>query len=308
MENEDAAMHHIVVGTDFSEPSSVAVRAAAQLAKRLDTRLTVVHSYDPIPIGLGSVPPAPFWPALDVTEGREKYADTEFKKLAAGDLADTPHDTALLSHASSSSALCNYAAKVGAELLVVGTHGRTGLERMLIGSVAEQAVRHAPCAVLAVRPGGDQAVFPQHMLVCTDLSSAAEPALDLTRRLAHTLGARVTVLNAQDQSVWRNASDSADIRTLDALESQLNESLEQIHHERFAPPVSKVVLIRKSIPQAIVQHAQHVDADLIVLATHGRTGIARLLLGSVAERVTRHAHCSVLVARSRGVSFLSQAV
>ena len=153
-------MDHIVVGTDFSAPSVVAVRAAAHLANRLDARLTVAHNYDPMPIGLGSVRPT-FWPALDVSQGCEKYAEAEFKKLAQGTLADVPHDTVVLSHASSSSALCDYAANVGAGLLVVGTRGRTGLKRMLIGSVAEQAARQARCAVLAVRQFDGQADSPR---------------------------------------------------------------------------------------------------------------------------------------------------
>src|SRR5690606_33884804 len=83
-----------------------------------------------------------------------------------------------LHHASPVSAICDHAETQGVDLIVAGTHGRRGLDRLLLGSVAERLIRHAPCAVLTVRAELDVEAFPRHLLVCTDLSAAAEAAVD----------------------------------------------------------------------------------------------------------------------------------
>lgn len=301
-------MQRIVVGTDFSQPSMLAVSAAARLSQRLGASLDVAFVYDPFPVAAAAMTPLSFWPALDLTNSLRELARTRFEKLAREELADVPHETVTLAHANPALALCDYASETSADLLVVGTHGTTVLSRVLIGSVATQVVRHAPCAVLVAREGAERTNFPRHMLACTDLSPAAEAALDLTARLAPVFEARVTLLHAQDKLRWQHAGDVAEQGATRQLESQLQGTLEQIHRDRFPPPANTALLFRESIPRCIVDYARELDADLIVVATHGRTGVARLLVGSVAERVTRDAPVSVLVARSTTDSFLTRIV
>ncbi len=301
-------MQRIIAGTDFSPPSKRAVRAAARLSQRLGAALDVAFVYDPFPVAAAAMTPLAFWPALDLTSSSLAFAETGFAALARDELHDVPHETVTLSHANPALALCAYAEEVTADLVVVGTHGATGWTRVLLGGVATQVVRHAPCAVLVAREGADRADFPRHMLVCTDLSPAAEAGLDLAARLAPALEARVTLLHAQDELRWQRAGEVAAEGDTHRLESQLQHALERIHRDRFPPPANTALLFRQSVPRGIVAYAEELGADLIVLATHGRTGVARLLIGSVAERVTRDAPVSVLVARSSADAFLTRVV
>ena len=300
-------IQRIVVGTDFSPGSNLAVRCAARLATRVSAALNVVHVYQSARTSALATVPAALWPALDAAQ-IERHAMDQLAKLAREVLREVPHECLAVSHASAAIGLSEQAEQLAADLLVVGSKGKSGLERLRLGSVAEQVVRHASCAVLAVREGGDAPRFPSRLVVCSDLSPASEAALDLAATLARQLDADVTLLNAQDRSLWRQSEASADDRTLAAVEAELRERLERAGGERFDPPARVDLVMRDSVPRGIVARAEELDADLLVLATHGRTGLERLLIGSVAERVLRDAHCSVLIARSRRESFITNLV
>jgi nucleotide-binding universal stress UspA family protein len=144
--------NHIFVATDFSDASMKAVQAAAKLAAQLGAKVTLFHVFDPDPL----VPPGAI---PNPSEFREKIS-TEMtaavhKKLAElrvqelGSVSDV--DTVVATDRSAAHSICEHAKEADADLLVVATHGRTGLSHLLIGSVAERVVRHAHCPVLAVR-------------------------------------------------------------------------------------------------------------------------------------------------------------
>lgn len=142
----------ILFATDFSEPSAIALTEAARLAIAEDAELIVVHVFDPAPF----TPPVAI-PSVGGFEDRiareiEESVLAELERLRKGALADVPKVRIMaLRHGSPSVAVGEAAEEHDVDLIVVGTHGRTGLKRMLIGSVAEKIVRHAPCSVLAVR-------------------------------------------------------------------------------------------------------------------------------------------------------------
>ncbi len=243
------------------------------------------------------------WPPVDLTGAMTLHAGRAFAKLGDHELAGVAHTTAMMGHPNPAVALCNLAEERQRDVLVVGTHGRSGLQRLLLGSVAERVIRHAPCAVLAMRNGDDAARFPSNIVVCTDFSPAAKAGIDLAACLAAALGSRVTLLNVQDRKLWRHATDVAALPTTADLEGQLKKMLHDTSRECFATETETSLVFADSVPDGIVETATELGADLIVVATHGRTGIARFVIGSVAERVTRHAPCSVLVARSNVSSF-----
>jgi len=143
---------HILVPTDFSQASNLAVDAAAMLGRELGAKLTLVHVHDPDALR----PPASVgWsPAQQQTLDKEieqavarSFTTLEQERLAGVEVADKVilHDT------SAAHAICRYAEKIGADLIVIATHGRTGLKHLVIGSVAERVVRHASCPVLTLR-------------------------------------------------------------------------------------------------------------------------------------------------------------
>jgi nucleotide-binding universal stress UspA family protein len=158
---------------------------------------------------------------------------------------------------------------------------------------------------LLARPGSESLHDPERALVCTDFSAASESALDVGGLLAKAFGARTTLLHVVEESGWRKSADEA---KQDELEAEIRGTLARLHGERLPPPVLTALLVDDAIADAIVQHAAQCSPDIIVVATHGRTGVAHLLIGSVAERVARHAACSVLVTRSTGASYVTDVI
>lgn len=186
------------------------------------------------------------------------------------------------------------------DLVVVGTHGRTGLARILLGSVAEKVVRHAPCSVLAVRPDGELRPF-RNILCPTDFSESGKHAADLAGMLVESGGKGVTLLHVVDLPVAYSGEPKAEnfIRDLDVHASKLLETWA----ERLRTTTSAPIATRSRIGAPGAQVLAVIESDptisLVVMGSRGRTGIARVLLGSVAEKIVRHAPCPVLIARQR---------
>ena len=143
---------HILVPTDFSEASALATQAAAVLAARLGCKVTLVHVHDPD----GLRAPA----QMSWSPERQADVETEVRQIAKADLdrvagellADVPEVAVeLIDDESPARAICRRADEVGADLIVIATHGRAGLKHFLIGSVAERVVRHALVPVLTLR-------------------------------------------------------------------------------------------------------------------------------------------------------------
>lgn len=188
-----------------------------------------------------------------------------------------------------------------AGLVVVGSRGRTGLPQLVLGSVAERVVRYAHCPVLVVRPPSER----QCVLVATDLSDPSLPAVAAGVAEARRLGCRLVVSHALDLSepAWAAALGGLFGTTTvlpprevqrdvhDALGATLRQAIEQLG------ATGDVQVLDGPPATAVVRFAEQVGASLLVIGTHGRTGLARIALGSVADRIIRTADCSVLAVR-----------
>lgn len=187
-----------------------------------------------------------------------------------------------------------------ADTIVMGSHGRTGLARAVLGSVAERVVQHAPCSVLIARPTAESGI----VLVATDLSDPSLPAIGAGVAEARRRGARLIVATVFEWAAPLSIPISGMLGTLPALpdaeaQAQARETLRQMLADAVARAggVAEVRVLDGSPASEIVAHAEEIGAELIVVGTRGRTGLARLALGSVAERVIRSAGCSVLAVR-----------
>ena len=191
------------------------------------------------------------------------------------------------------------------DLIVMTTHGYRGLTRWMLGSVAERVLRHAPCPVLIVRE--DRPI--QHILVPLDGSKLAEAALPHALALADLVNASVTLLRVDDTL---SLMDYASIDALDQFEPGLADAvrgqhayesegylsgivgrLETIVPVRFESPMGDAV-------NCILETAERQACDLIVMSTHGRSGVRRWVYGSVTEKVLRSATQPLLVVRPDG--------
>ena len=169
----------------------------------------------------------------------------------------------------------------GCEMIVMASHGRTGMKRWLLGSVAEAVLRHANCPVLLVR--GDNAEF-RNVLVPVDGSEAS-------RKVVSRLGgyvqkdAKITLVQATGARLHEKDLDKPVLHT---YLSELEQSLKKLGSY-------EVVVVDDEAAQTILEQAEERGCDLIAMTTHVRSGLQKLFLGSVTEKVVRHAHCPVLV-------------
>jgi nucleotide-binding universal stress UspA family protein len=188
----------------------------------------------------------------------------------------------------------------GAELIALGTHGRGGLRRWLLGSVADQVVRAAHCRVLVARPSPAGGA----VLAATDLEEPGLPAIQAAATEATRLSAKLVVMHAMELPREGDAAmgllgalpalDTPEVRSQKrALASQIiNTALGRLEAQ------GEIVIAEDDAVDETVQLAESLPARLVVVGTHGRTGLARVVLGSRSSRILERAPCSVLVTRS----------
>jgi nucleotide-binding universal stress UspA family protein len=204
--------------------------------------------------------------------------------------------------------ICAAAAESHADLIVLGTRGKTGLEHLLLGSTAERVVINAPCPVLTVcLPGshtGDSASAPrsagfQHILAPVDFSDCSLDALEYAVQVAKQLKATVTILHVLEPVSYgldlTLIHTSERERTRARLEAELDALVQAIALEG----VTVHRAIRGGTPaDSLLHFIDENRCDLVVMGTHGRRGLSHLVNGSVAEAVLRRAPCPVLTVKS----------
>jgi nucleotide-binding universal stress UspA family protein len=194
-----------------------------------------------------------------------------------------------------------------ADLIVMATHGRSGMARALIGSVAQRVVSESPVPVLLLRPGGRRVAHLATLLVPVDGTPEGARALGAALPLAQATGARIVLLQVVVPFIQRYFDESLTVDPLwdeEALASARGY-VETLAGRLRQAGVSAQGLVRQGpISQEIADAADEVGADVIVMSTHALTGPARTLLGSIADEVVRTAHQPVLLVR-QGTDALS---
>jgi nucleotide-binding universal stress UspA family protein len=198
-------------------------------------------------------------------------------------------------------AIITHAEQKAIGLIVMSSHGHSGLERWALGSVTERVLHRAPCPVLVVR---DEAPV-RHILIPLDGSILSEQALEPALEIAHLLGARVTMLRV----CQHERPDTGAINELNDIEPGLGETF--LDREQSAAGYLQQLRARYSHleprPELVVTHghpalsimdfAASQEVDLIAMATHGRSGLRRWIYGSVTEKVLRSSGKSMLIVR-----------
>lgn len=192
------------------------------------------------------------------------------------------------------------------DLIVMGTHGHTALQHLWLGSTAENVVRHAPCPVLTVRDQqiavfmpGQNPIRAQKILVPTDFSELSNKAVEKALALARRFHAKIDLVHVLEPPPYPEfgyahipLKENGLRKAAEAEFAKLREKFPELIERIDCTPIRT-----GNAPYEIVKTARELNVDLVVIATHGRTGIKRLALGSTAEKVVRHAHCPVLVLR-----------
>ncbi|WHZ15277.1 MAG: Universal stress protein family [Nitrospira sp.] len=297
----DVLINRILVATDFSECARRAVEYGVYVARAWSAHVDLLYVVEVL---RGLEFDAPF--ADPLLEGRRKEA-----VRLLGDQATRVKREGLgvdwhLREGIPSEQIGQAALEQRADLVVVGTHGRTGLDHIMLGSTAERVIKQAPCPVLTVRVARiheekDVDVPPciRHLLVPVDFSSPSLDALEYAIQVVDRFGARLTLLHVLEPIYYDLELGlgriEQEVQKRTHWEAQL-DGLAQVVRERGLAAESVVL---GGIPsESIVTYAREQCCDLIVMGTHGRRGLTRLRYGSVAESVLRQAPCPVLTVKS----------
>ncbi|HXX94140.1 MAG TPA: universal stress protein [Planctomycetota bacterium] len=180
------------------------------------------------------------------------------------------------------------------DLIAMSTHGRTGLRRTLMGSVTEEVLRHAEIPLLINRPGTRPGSWEQ-ILACLDGSKLAEQILPDAQRLARMTGGHLHLIQAARPATLVGAEEGGVYLPAENPLPYLRSVCERLE----APGIPASPVVKEGPPAAVIcRSAEEVGAGLIMMATHGRTGLGRFFLGSTAEEVLRHSPCPVYVRRT----------
>jgi nucleotide-binding universal stress UspA family protein len=293
----------ILLATDFSDSANVAFDEALFWARSFNAELHLLH----VLVLYGDAPGREDDDLSDTYQRLTAAANEEMRGSVA--VRSTEGLTIVESQqqdASAGPAILRYARNQGADLIVVGSHGRRGWRRFLVGSVAEEVVRSADCPVLVVH--GEESRPNRRLdriLVPFDFSADAQKSLKTATQLAAKFGSHLDLVHVMAEAITTGGQGipapglPADSRVMVDLRAETEELLRRRAAEASTPehPVEPHLLTGHA-PSRIVELAQELSADLILLASHGLTGISRALLGSVSERVVRTATCCpVLVLR-----------
>jgi nucleotide-binding universal stress UspA family protein len=288
----------ILVALDFGDSSLEALRQARALAHDLGGSLAACHVV-PTAHDLTAIFPERALSAQVESAGedaRTREALVEHARSKAGlELTEV-----FVERGAAYAEIVRCADRWRADFVVIGSHGRAGLARAILGSVAERVARHAHCSVLVARPFEGNGV----VLAATDLSDPSLPAIAAGAAAAKRAGARLVVVSVIEWPSFVSSSFVGVMGTLpalppielqmqlrDATRSTLERAMEQVG------AVGEARVLEGSAASAIVSCAEELRSQLVVVGSHGRSGLARLALGSVAESVIRNASCSVLTVR-----------
>jgi len=289
----------ILFAADFSENSKEAFRAACSLAVENETRLVVLHVVEPDWVAADPLYYGQMSVHVHAAEPDKARHAALRLKLRDDYTPDRPIDVDYQTREGEAAVeILRMAKELGSDLIVMGTHGRTGLSWLLAGSVAIAVLRGTHCPILALRTleKPRQAKEIRVILHPTDFSVDSEAALRVARELARAHGARLIILHVAVLQIITDGTTAAEVDPrfyTDALE----DLRKRVDGPDLKYPV-ETMLGRGYDAENITQTAEAVGCDLVVMGTHGRTGLSRLLMGSVAENVLPRANCPVLVVKA----------
>ncbi|MGH7233210.1 MAG: universal stress protein [Nitrospiraceae bacterium] len=283
MGSEHSLVKRILFPTDFSSCADHAEAYVAFLAKAYGATVTVVHVLE-IYEGMYVTT------IQDHSETDKRLADT-VRRLTQPPVLATSQQRAGIPDV----VICEAAAEDQADLIMLGTHGRTGLQHILLGSTAERVLTIAPCPVMTVRePKGR--ITCTHVVVPIDLSGCSFDALEYGIQIAKDLGAALTLLHVLEPTSY--GIDLTFEHAAEGNKRAVTSQLASVVNTIRSHGVSAQEVIRGGVPtDAILEFIRTSDCDLIVMGTHGRRGIAHVMRGSVAEAVLRRAPCPVLAVK-----------
>lgn len=285
----------ILFPTDFSACAEKAAAFAIHFARSFGARLVLAH--------VSIIYEEPEHRHTDVQAHLLEEPEARYRRqledhLARAGGADLEHELVQLHGVQIAATLAEYAENHGVDLIVMGTHGRHGFKRWLLGSVAEDLVRRAPCPVFSVKEAW--LGRPQDMaaiLVPVDFSLASRTALHGARLLADHLGARLQILHVVQPPAYPEIyAYATDTDYFEQARDKSYEILRSLVDEEGPAVETSIHVIAGHPSREIIKFAEGNGSLMIVMAHLGFSGMSERMLGSVTEYVVRSAACPVLTA------------
>ncbi|HEV2495710.1 MAG TPA: universal stress protein [Terriglobia bacterium] len=289
-------IERILCPTDFSEFSEKATDYALSLARHYEATLVLQHIVEPLTWGYAgyAMPDSVYQLYGELRE----HSETQLRELVKARGADL-HTQVVVHVGTPIDSILSLAERQAIDLIVMGTHGRRGLDRLTMGSVTERVLRKAHCPVLAVRkPAHDfvatgkdsDPVQLRKILLCTDFSDFAHRAADYAFSLAMEYNAEITLLH-----VLEEVPEAAQVAAATAEATRKLEELVPSDARNWCKAQS---VVRTGKPyQEIVQLATEAQTDLIIMGVRGRNVLDLALFGSTTHRVLQLGSCPVLAVR-----------
>jgi nucleotide-binding universal stress UspA family protein len=280
------AFERILIPTDFSDPSQRAVEYAKSIAKSSNSHLLLVHVNERVNQPVNPItPPEDIW--IDQGVVQEKI-EQQLEQIGAELRSNGFRAQAISVTGTVQSELLSLAMKERADLIVVGTHGRSGVERLLLGSDTEALLRRVSCPVFVVGPGapaaGHQAWKPKEVVCASNLDLKTAPVAAYAYRLACQYHAAFTLFHVEDPA----ASEGQDW-------PQFEEALAQILSDKPGPIHSLwTEFSERTTGLTIVDFAKERHSDLIIMGAHSASAAATHLLRGIAPQVFAEAPCPVM--------------
>lgn len=295
---------HILIPHDFSTCSRQAMAYAIELAAHTGAELHILHVE--VIHSDGELPE-------DANKTKAQILHDHLKKEIAQcaieqDLFVSDINAIryiVLRNISASAAIIQYCTDYNIDLVVMGTHGRKGLTRSLLGSVAEEVVRMAPATVLTVREEEQVKPLRQHtsrIEVPVDFSDFSASALHYAKELAASFDATLEVVHVIEERLHPAFYNTGVFSIYDiepGIETKVVEELKAFYAMVGGPDVKAGFTVLYGTPsKEIIHRLETQKSDLLVISTHGLTGMKRTLLGSVAEKLVREAPCPVITIKN----------
>ena len=300
-------IRRILCPVDFSDHSRRALDHAVAIARWYRSVITVTHVVAPAPVTAYGPGPVVLEPAMMSTADRDQLQANLEAFVQAETAEGVTIETGIREGNAAAEALAQ-AAELPADLITIGTHGRSGFERLLLGSVAEKVLRKAGCPVLTVprnHPGTVPAapVVFKKILCPVDFSTSAMRALDYALSLAQEGDGELTVLH-----VLPNGYENADVVADDRMtlgdfmrrrEADLRRMLaEAVPEEASSYCQVETVMVNGSPWHEILREAGERHSDVIVMGVQGRGAVDLMFFGSTTQHVVRQATCPVLTIKA----------
>ncbi len=270
-------MKNILVPTDFSEQAENALQVAAQLARRFDAEIFLLHFLE-LPLQQidamsphSELPEAMFF---------MKLAQKRFKEVLSRDyLADVKvHETVEFNQ--SFNQLPETCQENKIDLIVMGSHGVSGIKEIFIGSNTEKVVRNSNIPVLVIKKAHESFEI-KDFVFASDFTDDTKKTYDEAVSLAKELGATLHLVMVNTAYNFTTTTEA-------------NERISEFTRHTDFDDLTVTIFNDESVEQGIMNFAQQIEADLIGISTHGRQGIAHFFNGSISEDLVNHSRRPVI--------------